>query len=374
MNIPDTMKAAVLTGSDPTMTIMEIPTPTPRRGEVLVRVIACGVCHTDLHVIKSEVAFPRPAVLGHEVSGTIVALGDGLEDSGLHLDQDVISGFIMPCTECDACLRGRDDLCANFFEQNRLRGTLYDGESRLSMPDGSFLAMYSMGGLAEYAVIPASAVTAVPAGLDAANASILGCAGLTSYGAAFRQGRVEQGTSVAIVGVGGIGSSLIRMATAAGATQIIAVDIAEEKLANARALGATDTVNALETDAVDAVRSISGSGVEVAFEALGNPTTFAQAVGMLADGGRMVAIGIAPAGVAASVEITPVVRRGFEIVGSFGGRTRTDLPEVAKLAASGAFDVDSLITRRYDLDEAPGAYDDLAAGRITGRAIISVAR
>ncbi|GAA5146100.1 zinc-binding dehydrogenase [Microbacterium pseudoresistens] len=374
MNIPNTMKAAVLAGTDPSLSLMEIPTPSPGPGEVLVRVIACGVCHTDLHVIRSEVGFPRPAVLGHEVSGTIVALGDGVHEQGLRTGEDVISGFIMPCTECDACLRGRDDLCVRFFQQNRLQGTLYDGKSRLTMPDGSFLAMYSMGGLAEYAVIPASAVTPIPDGLDAADACILGCAGLTSYGAAFRQGRIEPGMTVAIVGVGGIGSSLIPMAAAAGATRIIAVDIVEEKLANARGLGATDTVDARDTDPVEAVRSMTTAGVDVAFEALGNPATFAQAVGMLADGGRMVAIGIAPAGSAAEVEITPVVRRGLEIVGSYGGRTRTDLPEVARLAASGTFDVTSLITRRYALDDAPAAYDDLAAGRITGRAIVSMAR
>src|SRR5690606_37828297 len=138
-----------------------------------------------------------------------------------------------------------DDLCANFFAHNRLNGTLYDGESRLSMPDGSFLAMYSMGGLAEYAVVPAAALTPAPASLDPHSSAILGCAGLTAYGATFRQGRVSDGDTVVIVGVGGIGSSLIPMAKAAGATRIIAVDIAEEKLQNARDLGATDTVNAL---------------------------------------------------------------------------------------------------------------------------------
>ncbi len=372
MHVPTTMKAAILTGAEPALTTAEIDTPRPRRGEVLVKVTACGVCHTDLHVIKGEVGFPRPAVLGHEVSGTIVALGDGLEDSGLQRGQDVVSGFIMPCTECDACRRGRDDLCANFFAQNRLRGTLYDGESRLRMPDGSFLAMYSMGGLAEYAVIPASAVTPLPAGMDREHAAILGCAGLTSFGAVFRQGRVERGTRIAIIGTGGIGSSLIPMASAAGASQIIAIDIADEKLENARRLGATHTVNSRVDDAASVVRELSDGGVDVAFEALGNPATFAQAVSLLADGGRMVAIGIAPAGAEASIEITPLVRRGYEIVGSFGGRTRTDLPEVVALAASGKVDVDSLITRRYSLDEADTAYRDLDAGRITGRAIITM--
>jgi S-(hydroxymethyl)glutathione dehydrogenase/alcohol dehydrogenase len=372
MPIPTTMRAAVLADDRPHLEMLDIATPAPRAGEVLVRVIACGVCHTDLHVIKGEVAFPRPAVLGHEVSGTIVALGHGLEESGLRVGEDVISGFIMPCTECGACRRGRDDLCANFFAQNRLRGTLYDGESRLAMPDGSFLAMYSMGGLAEYAVIPASALTPLPAGVDPQQAAILGCAGLTAYGAAIRQGQVAPGMKVAIVGAGGIGSSLIPVVAAAGAEQIIAVDIADEKLANATSLGATHTVNGSLTDAVAEVRRLSDGGVDIAFEALGIPATFTQAVGMLADGGRMVAIGIAPAGATAPVEITPLVRRGYEIVGSFGGRTRTDLPEVARLAADGTIDVGALITRRYRLEDADAAYQDLAAGRITGRAIITM--
>ena len=371
--IPVTMRAAILSGDQPRLEIVEIATPTPRAGEALLEVIACGVCHTDLHVIKGEVVFPRPAVLGHEVSGRIVALGEGTSDTrGLAIGDLVAAGFIMPCLECDQCLRGRDDLCVEFFAQNRLRGTLYDGESRLSMPDGSFLAMYSMGGLAEYAVVPLSALTAIPAGLDPEPACILGCSGLTSYGAVFRAGEVSAGDSVAIVGVGGIGSSIIPMALSAGATTIVAIDIAEEKLHRALELGATHVVNAAQVEPVAAVRALVG-GVRVAFEALGHPATFRQAVGMLDDGGRMVAIGIGAGTAAAEVEITPLVRRGYHIVGSFGGRTRTDLPEVAGLAASGRFDVESLVTRRFDLADADLAYQALAQGKITGRAIITMA-
>lgn len=369
-SFPATMRAAVLHGDAPRLEVLEIATPAPRAGEALLEVIACGVCHTDLHVIRGEVRFPRPAVLGHEVSGRIVAIGDGTTDAGgLRPGQVVAAGFIMPCERCDQCRRGRDDLCLEFFAQNRLRGTLYDGESRLAMPDGSFLAMYSMGGLAEYAVVPLSALTPVPDGLDPVLACILGCSGLTSYGAVFRAGEVAPGDSVAIVGVGGIGSSLIPMARSAGATTIVAVDVAEEKLERARALGATHTVNALEMDPVAAVREATG-GVRVSFEALGHSSTFAQAVGMLGDGGRMVAIGIAAGAATAEVEITPLVRRGHHIVGSFGGRTRTDLPEVAALAAAGAFDVGSLVTRRFDLTDADAAYQALARGEITGRAVI----
>ncbi len=369
---PATMRAAVLLGDDPRLEVMDVPTPTPRAGEALLEVIACGVCHTDLHVMKGEVRFPRPAVMGHEVSGRIVAVGPGAADAhGLAVGDLVVAGFVMPCTECAQCRRGRDDLCTEFFAQNRLKGTLFDGESRLAMPDGSFLAMYSMGGLAQFAVSPISALTAIPDGLDPELACVLGCSGLTSYGAVFRAGEVAPGDSVAIFGVGGIGSSLIPMARSAGATTIVAVDIVDAKLDRARELGATHVVNASAGDPVAAIRESVG-GVRVAFEALGHPATFRQAVESLDDGGRKVAIGNAAGDAAAEVEITPLVRRGYHVVGSFGGRTRTDLPEVAKLAASGDFDVAGLVSRRFGLDEVDDAYRALARGEITGRAIVTM--
>jgi len=370
-SLPETMKAAVLRDDRPALEVIEIPVPRPRRGEALVKVRACGVCHTDLHVIKSEVAFPRPAVLGHEISGTIVELGDGATDAAFDVGDDVVGAFIMPCTECDACRRGRDDLCADFFGQNRLRGTLYDGESRLSLADGSFLAMYSMGGLAEYAAVPLSALTRLPDALDPVTAAVLGCAAFTAYGAVHRAGHVERGESVAVVAVGGVGSGVVQVARAAGADPIIAIDVSEEKLEAARALGATHIVNSRETDAATAVRELTGGrGVDVAFEALGHPATFAQAVRTLADGGRMVAIGIGAGNAAAEVEITPLVRRGYTITGSFGARTREDLPAVVELARRGEFDTVDLVTRRYGLDDADAAYRALSRGEITGRAVI----
>jgi S-(hydroxymethyl)glutathione dehydrogenase/alcohol dehydrogenase len=366
------MRAAVL--AHDRLEILEIPTPAPGPGEALLEVFACGVCHTDLHVMKGEVAFPRPAVMGHEVSGRIVAIGAGTTDTRtLEPGDIVVAGFIMPCGSCVQCMRNRDDLCLEFFRRNRLEGTLFDGTSRLTMPDGSFLAMYSMGGLAEYCVVPLTALTALPENLDPVTACLIGCSGLTSYGAVFRAGEVADGASVAIVGVGGIGSSLIPMARAAGAQTIIAVDIATDKLERASELGATDVVDASSTDPVARVRALTG-GVDVAFEALGRAETFTQAVSMLADGGRMVAIGIAAGASTAAVEITPLVRRGQQIVGSFGGRTRTDLPAVAALAASGAFNPGELVTRRYSLAEADDAYQALGRGEITGRAIITMGK
>lgn len=370
VSLPSQMKAAVLMADEPELEIRRIPVPRPRAGEALVKIRACGVCHTDLHVMKGEVGFPRPAVLGHEISGTVVALGTHAgQTSGLEVGDPVVGAFIMPCTTCEPCLRGRDDLCENFFAQNRLHGTLYDGESRLSMADGSFLAMYSMGGLAEYAVVPLAGLTSLRPGLEPVAAAILGCAAFTAYGAVHRAGQVRPGQSVAVVAVGGVGSGVVQLAKAAGADPVIAVDIADDKLEAARLMGATHVINSRTTDARAAVREICG-GVDVAFEALGHPATFSQAVELLGDGGRMVAIGIAAGQAKAEIEITPLVRRGYTVTGSFGARTREDLPAVVEAATRGGFDAAGLVTRRFPLEDANEAYQALARGEITGRAVV----
>jgi S-(hydroxymethyl)glutathione dehydrogenase/alcohol dehydrogenase len=238
------------------------------------------------------------------------------------------------------------------------------------MPDGSFLAMYSMGGLAEYAVVPLSALAKLPLALEVRDSAILGCAGMTAFGAVNRVAEVGIGSSVTIVGVGGVGSALIPCARAAGATKIIAVDILDEKLEWSRGLGATHVVNAKSQDPVSQVLSITEGGSDFVFEALGHPETFRQAVEMLADGGKMIAIGIASVGSMAQVEITPLVRRGYQIAGSFGARTREDLPRIVSLASAGVFPLAELVTRNFDLDEVNEAYASLQESEIHGRAII----
>ena len=147
-----------------------IPRPRPLEGEVLVQVHGCGVCHTDLHVMKGEVAFPTPCVLGHEIAGIVTELGHGVGNCAV--GDRVVATFIMPCGNCRHCVRGRDELCETFFAMNRLRGTLYDGTSRLRRADGTPLAMYSMAGLAEYAVVPATDVFAVPESLELGSAAV----------------------------------------------------------------------------------------------------------------------------------------------------------------------------------------------------------
>jgi S-(hydroxymethyl)glutathione dehydrogenase/alcohol dehydrogenase len=363
------MRAVVLPAVGAPMVVEDIPVPKPRDGEVLLRVRACGVCHTDLHVVKGEVRFPVPAVLGHEVSGVVEEVGPGV--AGPEVGARVVASFIMPCNRCRFCAVGRDDLCETFFALNRLKGVLYDGETRLRRADGSPLAMYSMAGLAEYCVVPATDVFPVPETLPLEPACILGCAIMTAYGAVKHQAALRAAETVAVVGAGGVGSNVIQLARLFGARQVVAVDVRPEKLDAARRLGATDGVDARATDAVTEVRRLTGGeGVDVAFEALGRPETVTAAFKMARDGGRVVVIGIAAGATPAPIEITHLVRRGIRIQGSYGARVRGDMPELVALAAAGRISVTEPISRHFRLDEADRAYAALDRGEITGRAIV----
>jgi succinate semialdehyde reductase (NADPH) len=365
------MKAAVIRQRSGPFAVEELRDPEPRAGEVLIDVAACGVCHTDLHVHDGSVPFPLPCVLGHEVSGTIAALGDGVDDLGV--GQRVVGAFIMPCGSCGMCRSGREELCEPFFAHNRLNGTLYDGETRLYDRAGDPIWMYSMGGLSEQAVIPARGVSALAPELALNDSAILGCALMTAYGAATQVARLQAGEAVAVFGAGGVGGSVIQIARALGAAPIIAIDIEDDKLALARKLGATETVNASQADPVAVTREVTdGKGVDVAFEAIGHPRTFRQATEAVADGGRCVMVGIAPVGLTAEVEITRLVRRKLQLLGSFGGRPRHDLGALMDLTVRGELHLDAAIGQRFTLDQATEAYSLLAHGQITGRAIIEM--
>jgi succinate semialdehyde reductase (NADPH) len=176
---------------------------------------------------------------------------------------------------------------------------------------------------------------------------------------------------VAVVAVGGVGLNVIQVARAFGASQIIAVDVRDDKLEAARTLGATDVINSTTTDATVRVRELTdGLGVDAAFEVLGRPETFVQAFEMIRDGGRMVAVGIGAGKSAAPIEITRLVRRELRVIGSYGARTRTDMPEIIRLAARGTFQLDRMVTERFPLEQADAAYQALARGDIVGRAIV----
>lgn len=371
--IPEIMRAAVLRDTDKGLEVETIRTPHPKAGEVLIKVAACGLCHSDLHVIGGAIDFPLPAVLGHEVTGTIVEIGPGNEHTGLEVGQHVAGGFLMPCGQCEACAEGKDELCGPFFDLNRLKGLLYDGTTRLASTDGEPIYMYSMGGLAEYAVVPSTAVAPTPDSIDLVPGAILGCAAMTGYGAVRRGADLRYGETVAVVATGGVGTNIVQIARAMGASQVIAIDVSDEKLAPMTGYGATAVVNSVTQDAREEVLKLTGGkGVDVAFEALGIPATWKTALDVLADGGRMVPIGLGAGVQTAEVEINRTVRRSQSILGSYGARTRQDLPAVVDLAARGVINYKDVVSRRFPLEEAGEGYEALRNRQIQGRAVVDM--
>lgn len=354
------MRAAILPAVGAPLVVEDIPRPEPLAGEIRVRVAACGVCHSDLHVARGHLPFVVPCVLGHEISGVVDALGPGVP--GPAPGTKVVASFIMPCGRCRFCEAGRDDLCETYFAFNRGKGVLYDGTTRLRRADGSPLGMQMMGGLAEHAIVPATDVFPLPDGVPLADACVLGCAFMTAYGALKNAAALRPGESVGVVGVGGVGACLLQLAGLFGAGETLAVDVRPDKLAEAARLGASETI----------LGEPPAGRVDVAVEAVGRPESIAAALKMVRDGGRVILVGVASAGQTAAVEINRVVRRGLTIKGSFGCRVRADMPELLRLAGAGRVKPGTSISRRLPLEEINAAYAAMERGEILGRAIVEL--
>lgn len=366
------MRAAVFTAAHEPMRIEELADPQPKAGEVAIDVVSCGACHSDLHVLKGELPFPAPAVLGHEVAGIVREVGPGVTE--VSAGDRVVTSFIMPCGRCEQCRRGSEEICENFFTYNRGRGQFYDGQTRLFRPGGEPVWMYSMGGLAERSVALASSVYQVPDGVELADVASVGCATMTAYGALRHTADVRVGDAVAVVACGGVGTALIQLAAVFGASVIVAVDISDDKLAAARELGATHVVNSAQVDAAEAIRDITaGRGVDVAFEALGRVPTFGIAHDSVVEGGQVVVIGIAPRGTSAEFDLATIARRKLQIKGSYGAKPRRDMPVVLDLVARGLLRPQDTISRHYAFDDVQAAYDALDRGETQGRAVVDIA-
>ncbi|KAL8477345.1 hypothetical protein ACS0TY_029592 [Phlomoides rotata] len=308
------MRGAVFWDKNKSLTFEDFHMPRPKANEILIKTKACGVCHSDLHVIKGELPFASPCVVGHEITGEVVEHGpltDSRNIARFPIGSQVVGAFIMPCGNCFFCSKGQDDLCEPFFEYNRAKGTLYDGETRLFLRgSGKPVYMYSMGGLAEFCVVPANALTILPKTLPYTESAILGCAVFTAYGAMTHAAQVHVGDAVAVIGIGGVGSSCLQIARASGASKIIAVDVQDEKLQNAKTFGATHAINARKEDAVAKIKEITGGkGVDIAVEALGRTQTFSQCFKSVRDGGKAVMIGLTLSGAIGEVDINHLVRR-----------------------------------------------------------------
>ncbi|HET7433012.1 MAG TPA: alcohol dehydrogenase AdhP [Nocardioides sp.] len=335
------MKAAVVTDFTQPLEVQDRPVPTPGSGEVLVRLEASGLCHTDIHAAHGDwpVKPAPPFVPGHEGVGIIEAVGQGVEHRTVG-ERVALPWLGHACGHCDYCIKGWETLCES--QQNT-------GYSR----DGSF---------AEYAVADAAYVVPVPAGVAPRDAAPLTCAGVTTY-KAVKVAEIQPTERVAIFGVGGLGHLAVQYARIVGGT-VIAVDVEEAKLDLAVALGADHVVNARETDPVAAIESLGGCDVAIVLAVI--PSVFEQAFASLRRGGRLVCVGLPPeTDGPMALPIFPTVLKGIRVIGSIVG-TRQDLAEVFALHAQGRTRV---VAETRKLDEVNEAIDEVLTGRATARLV-----
>jgi S-(hydroxymethyl)glutathione dehydrogenase/alcohol dehydrogenase len=340
--------------------VEEIHVDPPKRGEVTVKLAACGVCHSDLSATNGTLALQLPLILGHEAAGEVVEVGEGVPH--LATGDHVVSSFIYMCGECRFCAAGRPVLCV---EQGKALTTLPDGTLRTRDARGAQLNVFSgCGVMAEYATLHVDNLVKIDAKIPLDRAALVGCAVTTGVGAVFNTARVAPGSSVAVFGCGGVGLNVIQGARIAGAERIIAIDTLEAKLEMARQFGATDTL-LFKDDPVKSLKKLTGGGPDYAFECVGNGELAATAYKSIRRGGLAVVVGVAKPGDSTAVRTMTLPFEEKTLTGSYFGSCvpRIDFPRMLALYQAGKLKLDELITRRYAVDEAPQAFADLQSGR-----------
>lgn len=342
----------------------EIIIDDPRGAEVLFAVKASGLCHSDLHLVQDDdQLFSFPAVIGHEVAGVVEAVGP--EVTGIAVGDYVIASLEQVCGHCANCLRGKPQSCTQPQECVRAEGET----PRLQALDGTPISQaFGLGGFAEKVLTHENQLAVIQPGLDWAEAACIGCATITGAGAAINTAHIRPGDTVAVIGTGGIGLNIISGARIAGAAHIIAIDIFDNKLEFARKFGATDVINSRQVDAVDAVRQLTGGGVDHAFEAIGFPATMKQAWDMLGVGGTAYCIGLAKPDATVTLEIDPinllVHQRGFKGVWMGSTNIKHDIPMYAAFVADGRLNMHDIVSQRIRLDQIDDAYEQLERGEV----------
>jgi S-(hydroxymethyl)glutathione dehydrogenase / alcohol dehydrogenase len=361
------MKAAVLEEYQQPLRIQDVSIDPPRSSEVLVRIGATGVCHSDYHVIKGEWQYGLPIILGHEAAGVIEAIGPNV--SGVQPGDHVVLSFRPACGVCRLCALGRSVLCEG---RTGDRFKMHDGSARVHR-DGQELAVLGrVGSFAEQVVVPAEQVVPVRKDVSMEVLALIGCAVTTGVGAVVNAAKVEPGSSVAVIGCGGVGLNVIQGAALVNASRIIAVDLLDNKLEYARQFGATDTINARNGDAVEQVRELTGGGADYAFEVIGNGKTVEQAIEMTRTAGTACIVGMAPQGSRSSFDPLLFVTRETKLIGTWYGsaRPRIDFPRMVELTLAGKLKVQELISRRYSLDQINEGFDRLGRGEVARGVIV----
>ena len=360
--MPHTSKAVVCRELNKPVVVETITVDGPKRGEVTVKIAACGVCHSDLSATNGTIALPPPLVLGHEGAGEVVEVGEGVAE--LAAGDHVVASFIYMCGKCRFCSAGRPVLC---MEQGKALLTPPEGTPRTRDRDGKPLNIFSgCGVMAEYATLSVDNLVKIDPKVPLDRAALVGCAVTTGVGAVFNTAGVEPGATVAVFGCGGVGLNAIQGAAIAGAERILAIDTMEAKLEMAKKFGATDTLLAKAgEDPTREIKKRTGGGPEYAFECVGSGALAELAYKAIRRGGKAVIVGVARPTDSASLRPMGMVFEEKTLQGSYFGSCvpRVDFPRMLQLYMAGKLKLDELITKRYRIDEAPQAFADLESGK-----------
>jgi S-(hydroxymethyl)glutathione dehydrogenase/alcohol dehydrogenase len=356
------MKAAVLYEANKPLIVEDIKIAPPKAGEVRVKVAANGACHSDLHVMTGDMRMPLPIVLGHEGAGIVTEVGPGV--SSVKEGDHVVLSFSPVCGQCFSCTQGTPHLCET---RPKALGTLLDGTTRLSKSGTDIFHFAFTASFAEETVVPESCAIKIREDMPLDRACFVGCGTMTGIGAAINTAQVRPGSTVAVIGCGGVGLNVIQGAALAGARQVIAVDLLQKKLDFAKTFGATHFVNPSQDEPFKAVMDLTnGRGVDYAFEVISTAKTIELAFKMTARRGVCTIVGVSPEG--ARISLNPNIFMMLEkrLIGSFYGSTRPriDMPRLVDLYMEKKIKIDELVSRTFPLDGVNEAYDLLKKGEV----------
>ncbi|GAA0416946.1 S-(hydroxymethyl)mycothiol dehydrogenase [Streptomyces luteireticuli] len=352
----------VAPGKNRPVRVETIVVPDPGPGEAVVKVQACGVCHTDLHYKQGGINDDFPFLLGHEAAGVVESVGEGVTE--VAPGDFVVLNWRAVCGQCRACRRGHPQYCF----------ATHNAKQKMTLTDGTELApALGIGAFAEKTLVAAGQCTKVDPAVSPAVAGLLGCGVMAGIGAAINTGGVTRGDSVAVIGCGGVGDAAIAGSRLAGAGRIIAVDIDDRKLATALRMGATHTVNSRSTDPVEAIRELTGGfGADVVIEAVGRPETYEQAFYARDLAGTVVLVGVPTPDMRIDLPLLDVFGRGGALKSSWYGDClpSRDFPMLIDLHLQGRLDLDSFVTETIGLDDIEAAFDRMHGGDVLRSVVV----
>lgn len=358
------MKAAILYDSAQPLAVQEVDLSPPQSGEVLVRLAASGICHSDVNIVRGEANAPLPVVLGHEAAGFIEEVGSGV--AGLKVGDPVAISLVRSCGRCFYCVRGHPNDCEGahpLSSQTRIH----------SLQGDSINQGINVAGFAEYVVVDQTQVVKLPQTMSLVAAAVLGCAVITGVGAVVNTARVEAGSSVVVMGLGGVGINAIQAAALVGARRVIAVDLLDNKLAFAKQFGATHTINARSENAVEAIHELTnGRGADYVFVTVGSPKAVTDSLSMVRKRGTIVLIGLIGDDGTIPLPVSKVVLNEFRVLGSFMGSSRIseDIPQIVDLYQQGRLKLDELVTGKYPIEKINEAIESMERGEAVRNLIV----